>query len=81
MLQRSAVRTIGSDLEMQVDVRIIAASNQPLKPLVFQNRFRADLYHRLNVVRLWLPPLRDRMPDLPISCSPLPIGIATSTSL
>ena len=35
------------------------------KPLVFQNRFRADLYHRLNVVRLWLPPLRDRMQDLP----------------
>ncbi len=65
VLQRSAVRTIGSDLEMQVDVRIIAASNQPLKPLVLQNRFRADLYHRLNVVRLWLPPLRDRMRDLP----------------
>ena len=65
VLQRSAVRTIGSDLETQVDVRIIAASNQPLKPLVLQNRFRADLYHRLNVVRLWLPPLRDRMQDLP----------------
>jgi transcriptional regulator with PAS, ATPase and Fis domain len=65
VLQRSTVRTIGSDLETQVDVRIIAASNQPLKPLVLQNRFRADLYHRLNVVRLWLPPLRDRMQDLP----------------
>jgi transcriptional regulator with GAF, ATPase, and Fis domain len=64
VLQRSAVRTVGSDLETQVDVRIIAASNQPLKPLVLQNRFRADLYHRLNVVRLWLPPLRDRMQDL-----------------
>jgi transcriptional regulator with PAS, ATPase and Fis domain len=64
VLQRSAVRTIGSDLETQVNVRIIAASNQLLKPLVLQNRFRADLYHRLNVVGLWLPPLRDRMQDL-----------------
>lgn len=65
VLQRSAVRTIGSDVETKVDVRIIAASNQLLKPLVLQNRFRADLYHRLNVVRLWLPPLRQRMRDLP----------------
>jgi two-component system response regulator PilR (NtrC family) len=65
VLQRSTVRTIGSDLEKQVDVRIIAASNQPLKPLVLEGRFRADLYHRLNVVRLLLPPLRDRMQDLP----------------
>ncbi len=65
VLQRGAMRTIGSDQETQVDVRIIAASNQALKPLVLQNRFRADLYHRLNVVRLWLPPLRERMQDLP----------------
>jgi len=65
VLQRGAVRTIGSDLETQVDVRIIAASNQLLNPLVLQNRFRADLYHRLNVVRIWLPPLRDRTQDLP----------------
>ena len=65
VLQRSTLRTIGSDVETRVDVRIIAASNQPLKPLVLQNRFRADLFHRLNVVRLRLPPLRDRMQDLP----------------
>ncbi|MGA2982449.1 MAG: sigma 54-interacting transcriptional regulator [Terriglobia bacterium] len=64
VLQRGAVRAIGSDLETQVNVRIIAASNQLLKPLVLQNRFRADLYHRLNVARLWLPPLRDRRQDL-----------------
>lgn len=63
-LQRGAVRTIGSDLETQVDVRIIAASNQPLQPLVLQGRFRTDLYHRLNVVRLCLPPLRERTQDL-----------------
>jgi transcriptional regulator with PAS, ATPase and Fis domain len=65
VVQRGAVRPMGSDEERQVDVRILAASNQPLKPLVLQNRFRADLYHRLNVVKLCLPPLRERMQDLP----------------
>ena len=65
VLQRRAVRPMGSDEERRVDARILAASNQPLKPLVLQNRFRADLYHRLNVVRLRLPALRDRMEDLP----------------
>jgi len=65
VLQRGTVRAIGSDQETRVDVRIVAASNQPLQPLVCQNRFRTDLYHRLNVVRLRLPPLRERMQDLP----------------
>lgn len=65
VLQRYTIRSIGSDQEIRVDVRIVAASNQPLKPLVLQNRFRADLYHRLNVVSLSLPPLRNRMQDLP----------------
>jgi transcriptional regulator with PAS, ATPase and Fis domain len=65
VLQRSKIRAIGSDMETRVDVRIVAASNQPLRPLVQQNRFRADLYHRLNVVSLCLPPLRNRMQDLP----------------
>src|SRR5271167_443172 len=58
VLQRGTVRPMGSDEERRVEVRILAASNQPLKPLVLQNRFRADLYHRVNVVNLWLPPLR-----------------------
>ena len=65
VLQRGTVRAVGSDRETPVDVRVIAAANQPLEPLVVQNRFRADLFHRLNVVRLSLPPLRNRMQDLP----------------
>lgn len=65
VLQRNTIRAIGSDQETRVDVRIVAASNQPLRPLVQQNRFRSDLYHRLNVVPLCLPPLRNRMRDLP----------------
>jgi transcriptional regulator with PAS, ATPase and Fis domain len=48
-----------------VDVRIIAACNQPLEPMVRDGRFRSDLYHRLNVVKLCLPPLRQRRADLP----------------
>jgi two-component system, NtrC family, response regulator AtoC len=64
VIQRGVVRSIGSDQESPVDIRIIAACNQPLHPLVIQNRFRADLYHRLNVIRLRLPPLRERPEDL-----------------
>jgi two-component system response regulator PilR (NtrC family) len=65
VIQRGVVRPVGSDRERALDVRIIAACNQPLKALVQQNKFRGDLYHRLNVVRLSLPPLRSRLGDLP----------------
>lgn len=64
VIQRGIVRPVGSDREIGVDVRIIAACNQPLEPLVRENRFRSDLYHRLNVVKLSLPPLRERSGDL-----------------
>jgi DNA-binding NtrC family response regulator len=65
VLQRSAVRPVGADYEARIDTRIIAASNQPLAPLVQHKQFRSDLYHRLNVVKLTLPPLRERPRDLP----------------
>ena len=64
VIQRGIVRPVGSDHEISVDDRIIAACNQPLEPLVRDNRFRSDLYHRLNVVKLSLPPLRERSSDL-----------------
>lgn len=64
VLQRSVVRAVGSDYEVPIDVRIIAASNRPLAEMVRQKRFRADLFYRLNVVHLSLPPLRERTPDL-----------------
>jgi transcriptional regulator with GAF, ATPase, and Fis domain len=63
VVQRGVVRAVGSDRESHVDVRIIAACNQPLEPLVREGRFRSDLYHRLNVVKLVLPPLRKRADD------------------
>ena len=64
VLQRKVVRGVGSDLEEAVNVRVIATANQPLQQAVEQKRFRADLYHRLNVVRLPVPPLRERSEDL-----------------
>jgi two-component system, NtrC family, response regulator PilR len=64
VIQRGVLRPLGSDRELPIDVRIIAACNRPLAPLVSQNRFRADLYHRLNVICLRLPPLRERPHDL-----------------
>ena len=64
VLQRGILRPVGSDSEMPVDVRVIAAANRPLEPLVREGRFRLDLYHRLNVIRLTIPPLRARHVDL-----------------
>jgi DNA-binding NtrC family response regulator len=64
VLQRGIVRGVGSDREANINVRVIAAANKPLAQGVRENRFRGDLYHRLNVVRLSLPPLRERGEDL-----------------
>jgi transcriptional regulator with GAF, ATPase, and Fis domain len=65
VIQRGIARPVGSDHEVRVDVRIIAACNRPLEPLVREGRFRPDLYYRLNVVKFSLPPLRERLSDLP----------------
>lgn len=64
VLQRGILRPVGSDTEIPINVRIIAAANRPLEPLVREGLFRLDLYHRLNVVRITLPPLRARRVDL-----------------
>jgi transcriptional regulator with PAS, ATPase and Fis domain len=64
-LQRGIIRALGSDRETPVDVRVIAAANQPMEPMVAAGTFRSDLYYRLNVIQLRLPPLRERSEDLP----------------
>lgn len=63
-LQTGRIRRVGGDQEIAVDVRIIAATNRDLEPLIAAGGFREDLYYRLNVVPIQLPPLRDRASDI-----------------
>ncbi|MGR8980901.1 MAG: nitrogen regulation protein NR(I) [Gammaproteobacteria bacterium] len=58
--------SVGAHLPIKVDVRIIAATHQDLELLVEQGRFREDLFHRLNVIRIHIPPLRERKQDIPL---------------
>jgi DNA-binding NtrC family response regulator len=65
VLQAGKVLPLGSDTEVSVDVRVIAASNRSLERMVQEGRFRLDLYQRINVIRLDLPALRQRPEDIP----------------
>ena len=66
VLEQREVRRVGAAKAIPVDVRVIAATNRKLEDEVRNNRFREDLFYRLSVVRIFLPPLRDRMDDLPL---------------
>lgn len=66
VLQDGVVRRIGSRQEKKIEVRIVAATHRPLEKLIKENRFREDLYYRLNVLPIELPNLRDRKEDIPL---------------
>lgn len=65
-LQESKVSPVGSDKEIKVDVRVIAATNKNLAKEIEQGKFREDLYHRLSVIEISVPSLNDRAEDIPL---------------
>ena len=69
VLQEGSFERLGSNVPIKVDVRMVAATNADLKLLVEEGRFREDLFYRLNVITIDLPPLRERSEDIPLLAS------------
>ncbi|MPM39078.1 Propionate catabolism operon regulatory protein [bioreactor metagenome] len=71
VLQEREIMRLGATAPVPIDFRVIAATHQPLAELIAEQRFRQDLYYRLNTLRLALPPLRERREDIPAIITPL----------
>ncbi|MEY4427891.1 MAG: hypothetical protein RLZZ182_580, partial [Pseudomonadota bacterium] len=80
-IQERAVRPVGAVNELAVDVRIVSASHKDLAEEVREQRFRQDLFYRLNVILIALPPLRHRLDDLPLICAQVLQRIAQESGL
>jgi len=84
-IQEKSVRPVGSQSEIKVDVRILCATHKSLHDLVAQGKFRQDLYYRLNVIELQIPPLRERTEDISVLaetlCSKLSANLAMKPPL
>jgi len=68
VLEEREFERIGGNTSIKIDIRLIACTNENLEHLANKNEFRQDLYYRLNVVRIQIPPLRDRLDDIPCLC-------------
>ena len=66
VLQQKTIRRLGGEEELKVDVRILAATNRDLEKQISEDRFREDLFYRLNVISIHVPPLRERKEDIPL---------------
>jgi two-component system response regulator AtoC len=69
VIQEHEIRRVGSNETVKVDIRLVAATNRDLREMVRNNQFREDLFHRLNVFTIALPPLRERVQDIPLLAS------------
>ena len=79
VLEQREVRPLGSTSDIPIDIRLVCATNRPLRRLVSEGEFRADLFYRLGVVELDLPPLRERLEDIPTVAEHLLERIAESS--
>lgn len=66
VLQNRKVTRVGSNKEIDIDIRLISATNMPINDMISQGKFRQDLLYRINTIELRLPPLRERMEDIPL---------------
>jgi two-component system response regulator PilR (NtrC family) len=80
VIQEKRVRKVGATVEEPLDVRIISATHQDLKSMVAEGRFRQDLFYRLNVIEIRMPPLRECREDIPLLASRILSRLATAAS-
>ena len=80
-LDSGEIQKVGSSETVQVDVRLIAATNRDLQQAVAEKRFREDLFYRINVVRIYVPPLRERRSDIPLLVEHFAQQVAASNGL
>lgn len=71
VLEERKFERVGGNKKIHLDIRVIAATNEDIEEAVKEGRFREDLYYRLNVITLDIPPLRERIDDIPILCEEL----------
>lgn len=66
VLEERVIEHVGSNIPINVDIRVIAATNKKLSEEIKEGKFREDLYYRLNVIKIEMPPLRERREDIPL---------------